>query len=151
MGLDMYLKGKRYLSTYREEDKRIMDDIGAIAPMGTLKPVEITYEAAYWRKANAIHNWFVENVQEGEDDCKTYHVSVTELETLLNLCKQVDQAKNEILAAKLLPTTGGFFFGSTEYDEGYWHDIRITIDQLENCLSEAASDDHLYFEYYASW
>ena len=23
----------------------------------------------YWRKQNAIHNWFVENVQDGIDDC----------------------------------------------------------------------------------
>jgi hypothetical protein len=151
MGLDMYLKGKRYLSTYREEDKRIIDEIIMLNPDTNMKPVELTYEAAYWRKANAIHAWFVENVQDGEDDCKTYHVSADELFELLDICKQIDQGKNIALAKSLLPTQGGFFFGSTEYDEGYWHDIRITIDQLENCLKEAAKDDHLYFEYYASW
>jgi hypothetical protein len=27
-------------------------------------------QAAYWRKANAVHQWFVHTVQEGEDDCR---------------------------------------------------------------------------------
>ena len=26
-------------------------------------------EVMYWRKANYIHNWFVENIQNGSDDC----------------------------------------------------------------------------------
>ena len=151
MGLDMYLRAKRHLSSYREEDKRVIAEIESIAPRGTMKPLEVTYEAAYWRKANAIHAWFVENVQDGEDDCKTYYVSTEDLENLLEKCKQVEQTKNEIFASKLLPTQGGFFFGSTEYDDGYWHDIRITIEQLEAALAESKKDDHIYFEYYASW
>jgi hypothetical protein len=151
MGLDMYLKAKRYLSPHRAEDKDVIAEIESIAPRGTMKPLELTYEAAYWRKANAIHAWFVENVQDGEDDCKTYYVSTEDLENLLEKCKQVEQSRNEILASKLLPTQGGFFFGSTEYDDGYWHDIRITIEQLEAAIAEASKDDHIYFEYYASW
>lgn len=151
MGLDMYLKAKRHLSDYRPEDKDLIEEIKIIAPAGTMQPVEITYQAAYWRKANAIHAWFVENVQEGEDDCKTYYVSTEDLENLLEVCKQVQQTNNEILAKKLLPTSSGFFFGSTEYDEGYWHDIAITIKQLETAIEESYKSDHIYFEYYASW
>ena len=26
-------------------------------------------QIASWRKANAIHKWFVDNVQDGVDDC----------------------------------------------------------------------------------
>ena len=151
MGLDMYLKAKRYLSKHRPEDNDLIKEIEIIAPAGTLQPVELTYQAAYWRKANAIHAWFVKNVQNGEDDCKTYYVSTEDLENLLEVCKQVNQSQNEILAAKLLPTANGFFFGSTEYDEAYWHDIAFTIKQLEIALEEASKSDHIYFEYYASW
>ena len=151
MGLDMYLKAKRYLSAHREEDKAVIAEIESIAPRGTMKPLEITYEAAYWRKANSIHNWFVQNVQSGVDDCKTYYVSTQDLETLLELCKQVEQGKNATLGAALLPTTGGFFFGSTDYEDGYWYDIRNTIEQLEVAIAESKKDDHIYFEYYASW
>jgi hypothetical protein len=44
----------------------------------------------YWRKANAIHNWFVNRVQDGEDDCN-YHNEVTEkdLEDLLDICENI--------------------------------------------------------------
>jgi hypothetical protein len=50
----------------------------------------IMQQAACWRKANAIHQWFVNNVQNGIDDCG-YHREVTEsdLEELLNVCKTV--------------------------------------------------------------
>lgn len=149
MGLDMYLKAKRYLSTYRPEDKDVIEEIKILAPAGTMQPVELTYQAAYWRKANQIHNWFVNNVQNGEDDCQTYYVSTEELKTLLELCKQVDG--NKAMAANLLPPQNGFFFGSTEIDDGYWHDIRITIEQLEAAIEESKKSEHIYFEYYASW
>lgn len=50
----------------------------------------ISDEVAYWRKANAIHQWFVDNVQDGIDDCD-YHHEVTEwkLRQLLETCKRV--------------------------------------------------------------
>lgn len=50
----------------------------------------IMEQVGYWRKANSIHNWFVENVQDGIDDCE-YHDEVTKeaLEELLDLCNIV--------------------------------------------------------------
>lgn len=50
----------------------------------------IIEEVGYWRKANQIHNWFVENVQDGIDDC-SYHNEVTKeiLEELLDICQRV--------------------------------------------------------------
>ena len=47
-------------------------------------------EIIYWRKANAIHKWFVENVQEGVDDCGEYEVTVEQLTELRDLCKPSD-------------------------------------------------------------
>lgn len=45
---------------------------------------------AYWRKANAIHKWFVDNIQDGEDDC-SYHREVTEenLKNLIDICETI--------------------------------------------------------------
>ena len=40
----------------------------------------------YWRKANHIHKWFVDNVQDGEDDCREYDVSIEQLHELRNIC-----------------------------------------------------------------
>lgn len=45
-----------------------------------------------WRKANHIHAWFVDNVQNGEDDCKTYHVGWDSLRDLLAVCEKVLRA-----------------------------------------------------------
>ena len=59
--------------------------------IGTLKRnILEDIESSRWRKANQIHNWFVENVQDGIDDC-SYHNEVTKeiLEELLDICQRV--------------------------------------------------------------
>ena len=61
MGLDMYLS------------RRLKDNT--------------EHEVMYWRKANAIHKWFVDNVQGGEDDCREYPVSNDQLIELRDTCK----------------------------------------------------------------
>ena len=103
----------------------------------------------YWRKANQIHNWFVENVQGGVDDCKEYHVSQEKLKELVTLCKKVLLEKsvlqNKELAKELIPTTSGFFFGSTEYDDYYFEELQDTINALENL------DPNCDYYYRASW
>jgi len=88
--------------------------------------------AIYWRKANAIHQWFVENVQYGEDDCHIYEVDVDQLKELLAVCEEVlaDRSKAE----ELLPTQAGFFFGSLEYDEWYWDDVKQTAAGIRAIL-----------------
>ena len=46
-------------------------------------------DVGYWRKANQIHNWFVHNVQGGEDDCGNYEVSQSKLIELREICQKV--------------------------------------------------------------
>ena len=48
-------------------------------------------EVGYWRKANQIHNWFVNNVQNGVDDCGRYEVTKDDLQKLLTICKKVNR------------------------------------------------------------
>ncbi len=50
---------------------------------------EIEEQVMYWRKANHIHAWFVDNVQGGQDDCLSHHVGWDELRTLLSVCERV--------------------------------------------------------------
>jgi hypothetical protein len=146
MGLDMYLTMHRHFSNYDEGDKLVMEKINEISPSG-LPVRSITYRAAYWRKANQIHKWFVDNVQEGIDNCGTYYVPENLLQDLLDVCKQVQG--NTTLAQSLLPPEAGFFFGGQDIDEGYWHDIEITIKQITKALESRQDDD--YFEYSSSW
>ena len=150
MGLDMYLRAKRYLRSYDDEDLSTIKAIADLNIKGTvgMEPKEVSFSAMYWRKSNHIHAWFVDNVQGGEDDCKPYEVSNEQLHELLALCKQVLEDKGS--APDLLPLRSGFFFGSDEYDEWYYEDLQETVDRLEQILS-ADGADHLDFEYQSSW
>lgn len=53
------------------------------------KQVLVSTQVAYWRKANQIHNWFVQHCGGGEDNCQRIYVSREDLEALLKTCKQV--------------------------------------------------------------
>jgi hypothetical protein len=152
MGLDMYLYKKNYIRTdefYKEEVRNevIVKTGGEIDTK--IKPNRIKYiveEVGYWRKANQIHKWFVDNVQNGIDECQSSYVSRESLEELLELCKQVRDDNSK--AEELLPSASGFFFGGTEYDEWYFNDINHTIEIIEECLADEGADD---FEYSSSW
>ena len=105
-------------------------------------------DTAYWRKANQIHQWFVKNVQNGEDDCKEYNVCREKLEELQKLVTLVLFKRK--LAPKLLPTQEGFFFGDTEYNSEYFEDLQYTKTVLEEILKEPDSMNVNYY-YSSSW
>lgn len=111
--------------------------------------MSIIEQVGYWRKANHIHAWFVDNVQDGEDDCD-YHNEVTkdDLEYLLDICQRV--LDDHSLADALLPTQSGFFFGGTEYDEYYFDDIKDTIEIIKNVLETTDFDKEMIY-YVSSW
>ncbi len=147
MGLDMYLRAERYLSPYNDESKEISENVALIVGANPSFNVQtVTLEAGYWRKANQIHKWFVDNVQEGNDDCGDHHVSRDQLVELKELCEKI--LANKTLAEQLLPTQSGFFFGGTEYDDYYFEDLTLTIQIIDRALT--LSDDW-DFEYHSSW
>ena len=190
MGLDMYLeKCNRKAWGYKDMDIDQMK-VNNPALYEELKPFivlrgkycpweSIFSEVGYWRKANAIHKWFVDNVQNEVDDCGYYEVSKEKLEELLNICttiKNMSQMEkgwvkngeklngdmwcpimeegeyiiNPEVAAELLPTQDGFFFGSTEYDQWYMADIEETIEILTKAL-ETTDFDREMVVYTSSW
>lgn len=163
MGLDQYLSRKSYImGNFNRETAKFENNVKIegvpLIEGGRVK--EISEEAAYWRKANQIHNWFVENVQDGEDECKPHEVSLEQLQALVDACKTVlaDHSKAE----ELLPTASGFFFGGTDYDESYFQDLQNTIEQIEPLLeyekqlAERGKDENgdtiwVSYEYQSSW
>lgn len=119
MGLDMYLTSKIYIGGEYEHNK-VKGTVNITKGEQKIKLKakeisEISIPAGYWRKANQIHKWFVNNVQDGEDDCMEYYVSIDQLKALKTICEQV--LKDKSRAQELLPSQKGFFFGSEEYDE----------------------------------
>lgn len=180
----MYLERRHYIGNKFNKPKErlrliIPKQSNATFPIPHIdssKIDSIIEEVAYWRKANAIHNWFVQNVQDGEDDCKQYYVSNEQLKELLDLCDKVLTAsklipgkivndytykngvkkpiiekskiiKDSTIAQKLLPTQSSFFFGGTEYDEYYYKDIENTKKMLTKALEHNNGD----FYYQSSW
>lgn len=141
MGLDMYLTAERYF--WHNETKPQLDQVPAPYEAKT-----VTVEAAYWRKANAIHDWFVSEVQEGVDECQSHYVSREKLTELVDLCKTVLASRDE--AEDLLPTASGFFFGGTEYDEWYFENVQRTVDQIELAL-KTLPEGEWGFNYRSSW
>ena len=146
MGLDMFLYAERYLSEYEPEDIELRKQIQRLLPeMGNVKTV--CSEVGYWRKANQIHNWFVTNVQGGNDDCGRYYVGEDQLRELLGVVEQV--LADRSLAAELLPNTAGFFFGSQDYDDWYFQDLEHTRTVLYEVLDMDRSK--LDIVYRSSW
>lgn len=161
MGLDMYMYCNDRELTHEVQDTKWRARSG---------------EIMYWRKANAIHNWFIERAEysRGEDDCRPISLTVYDLRTLCDLCDEV-LADNE-RAPELLPVTDGFFFGSQDYDDYYFEDIKYTSEKLHEILERIRpaeklevpegqyspkgwSGDYVYkhndwlveFRYHASW
>jgi hypothetical protein len=150
MGLDMYLEKRTYVRQWSHQTPEEQYNVEVTKGGEPVKidPKRVTYvieEVGYWRKQNQIHQWFVENVQNGVDNCGEYCVSKGQLEDLLEICKKI--LNDNSLAEELLPTASGFFFGETDYDEWYYDGIDNTIRILEEALSDRNAD----YYYSSSW
>lgn len=189
MGLDMYLMKKHDVKNWsfeKADEKKVVTATKGGKPIKGLKLERISSiveDVAYWRKANMIHDWFVQNVQDGDDDCGTYYVSYEKLQELRDTCKKVLDSiefvegkihngtsyekvggemkavpimeegkyiKDSSVCEELLPTTSGFFFGGTDYDQYYYDDVKYTYDTLTALLSEEEAD-RCGYEYHSSW
>lgn len=152
MGLDMYLKRKYYIgSNYDHKEVECNIDIkikGNKINIDSKNIFTIEENFLYWRKFNALHNYFVNNCQNGIDDCGTYEVHENVLINLINILEQINT--NHALAEELLPCTTGFFFGGTDYDDYYYDQVKYTLDELKKELARPDFEDIIY-EYSSSW
>lgn len=154
MGLDMFCTARKYIGgkyEHREitgtinikeqgKDLIVLDDMSMVG--------EIIFDVAYWRKANQIHKWFVNNIQKGVDDCGEYYLSKDDIHALVSICKECLEFPAR--CEELLPPQAGFFFGSTAIDEDYQQDLQNTIDQLEAALNNPMFEDCSFY-YSSSW
>ena len=187
MGLDMYLYKKHYVKNWDHDPKEdhikltVKRNGKKYSPINTKKVTYIQEEVAYWRKSNQIHDWFVNNCQNGVDECQEAYVDPTKLKELLDTCIAVRDStlivkgrvnngytldendekvyntvegmvlEDHSAAEELLPTQCGFFFGGTDYDEYYMNDIKRTIQMLEEELAIEYGKDQPEYYYRSSW
>jgi hypothetical protein len=188
MGLDMYAVRKLNVKQWEHQsaDERYTVQIARgdkpVADVQTDRISAIEEEVMYWRKANQIHGWFVNNVQGGKDDCGEYFVSCDQIRDLFSVCKKVIKASNLVegsvlayktwnskdgtweehrepgkviedttIAASLLPTREGCFFGSTDYDEDYLNAVIETRAWAAQMLADCKNGVRGNIYYSSSW
>lgn len=157
MGLDMYLYVEKYVSGWDFRKDPTYDQLVTMYSAQKFITTEspsatVSFCCVYWRKANAVHRWFVENVQDNKDDCDRYYVERDQLRELYSKCEEI--LAHPQRAGVVLPSQAGFFFGSTEYDEWYMHDIEYTRNAMARVLENVPAEDTLdgwTFYYQASW
>lgn len=132
MGLDMFLDGVNYIPAKFDENRNIIEKRKII------KTLEID-----WRNAHQIHNWFVRNIQWGEDDCNSYELTEEQLIELLDTCEKVLNSNNNDKAKNLLPNI------NDRYDNYYFEQIKDTIKKIKRVLKYSNIYD--WFEYRSSW
>lgn len=174
MGLDMYLTRKVYVGLNYEHNKTGESKVVINNKEHNINKLkELSFEAGYWRKHNALHAYFVDRIQNGKDDCKEYYVDREILQEIIDKSKKdmeyLDSLKfhnseeqkdiltggtfsyriyEDVDESKLnFQTQEGFFFGSTDYDEYFYKDLQDTINQLEEALKNKDGD----FYYQSSW
>ena len=172
MGLDMSLTKKTYVKNWDHmgpEERHQVTVTKNGKPVKHIRPERVMYieeEIVCWRKANQIHAWFVEHVQDGNDNCGEHWCSIEKLRLLLDICEKVlaecelapgmvqngakmndagewepiielgKKVKDPAVAEALLPSQGGFFFGSTDYDHWYIQDIEHTAEELRKVIAD---------------
>ena len=168
MGLDMYLSARKYVGRNDYSDRqnvKVSSDFNImvdLAPEGLTKysdfgGISVSYPVGYWRKANAIHGWFVNNLADGLDECQEIPCTYDHLKLLLTACKEVlaetdPEEKSDKADDVGLTPTEGFFFGGYELDEYYDADLKYTVEMIEHIFSLIPEDDYNWqFIYQASW
>jgi len=179
MGLDMYLTGELYLPLGSDETKiKLIPKISKL--FGITPKLEnerwfdqnipyaetIKFSLFYWRKKNWIHKWFVDNLQDGKDECQRTYVSKENLQNLIDELKAVLDNKytkekhiNMDYALDVLPPQEGFFFGWTntedqEFLEYYFDSIKHThkhLSKLLTMLNKNKKLERINIYYQSSW
>jgi len=156
------LTAKKYVAKWNYDDgfdnRVITQEFQDLLPMdtpditryGSAAGITIEYPVGYWRKANAIHNYFVQTLGEGVDECQEMYVPRETLSDLRERCQDVIASSDmEQMAQEVgLETVSGFFFGDTSYGEWYKEDLKLTIEICDFVLK--LPEDYS-FHYQASW
>jgi hypothetical protein len=186
MGLDMFLQKRSYVKNWEHMDKSELHTV--MVKRGSkkrpdIKPERVSYvieEVAYWRKFNALHGWFVNNLANGVDNCQEIYVSNENLkelhETLLKAQEILNNAnvvetpqkdwngseyivktfdcENELNELGFAPTKG-FFFGSQNISSYFKEAVDNTAIEIGNILAEIEENEKNGFSsdyyYQASW
>lgn len=134
MGLDMYLTGERFFTSFG----------GYVRPKrGKFDVKSEQLDLGYWRKFADLHGFIVEAFADDVDECQTIELSVEDMEKII-----------EALEGDYLPHTEGFFF-RYDADEEHWAQQRAeAVATFKDAIEWLKADDPgvwKHVEYRASW
>lgn len=99
---------------------------------------------AYFRKVNFLFAYFSPKMVE---DCYS-SVTLEDVNDLISKCERI--LSNEVKGEDTLPTQAGFFFGSTDYDDYYYYDVKDCLKQMKGfkkILEKSGSDGYVIFSW----
>jgi len=143
MGLDMYLRGEKFV--WGCEQGRAKEDGFEVARR--------ELELGYWRKHPNLHGFIVDTFADGVDECQEISLGKDELKLIIDT----------IRAGKLREKTRtGFFFGTSYFpgektEEGKSYDDELdenAVKVFENALAWLTAEDEecsRTVHYRASW
>lgn len=131
MGLDMYLKGSKYL--YQD-----FKNPNNAPKLDGYRVKEYILDLGYWRKHPNLHGYIVQTFAKGVDECQEIHLSPDDLKTIIKAVKE-----------DKLPETEGFFFGKSDGSEKE-DDLKIFKAALK-WLTEESNNSSRDVIYQASW
>jgi len=159
MGLDMYLRATRYFGYFdfpqipASEDQAIIKNlVGFLPELGEVNGITIKFEMGYWRKFQDLHDWFVENIQDGNDNCEEYFVSNEALELLLvEIRKILDYHNNKNETNEELRGEPEVIMGTTNYIDYDEYDLEIVERTEKTIIRCLALPPNYSIEYLSSW
>jgi hypothetical protein len=102
-------------------------------------------EDVYFRKVNFVYAFFSNEMV--NESCI---VDKTRIGQLKDACEDVLAHKGNVrYAQRVLPTQGGFFFGSTEYDDWYWHDVKDCLTKIKRLYKSMEEGEFVLWDF--SW
>lgn len=111
----------------KDKYKEVSDEYERLSPWNVV---------ATFRKVNFLLPFFGY-----EENLSRIEIDKCQIEDLIDKCNEVLRKKS--LAETLLPTEGGFFFGSTDYDEYYFDDVKEVRNKFMSILKKLDKDDYV--------
>lgn len=153
MGLDSYLYKKHYVGAdYAHNNAKVNIDVTLAGKKLMVNPHRVSTiveKVARWWNYYPIHDWFVANVQDYEDDCNEHDVCKEQLEELLDTINSILDNKN--LAKELLPVNEADDM-HPKYTKDYFDMLKDVKEQLDEIINEPDFNDiNVYFSYTGGW
>ena len=145
MGLDMYLRGDKFISNW---DTSQIDEHGMA--LEVKRPVIDGFEVSsynldlgYWRKFAPLQHFIVKVFADGVDECQEIHLSADDLRRIAAALRDDNLPDNE--------DCGGFFFGNPEFWDADRAEGEKHAETFDNAAKWVDSNSWNSVIYQASW